>query len=1020
MQIDHLDQLKAWLAKKLEPICDADPSALAKYVIALVKKDKVEAELQALCEDQLDVFLGIETKPFVADLFVTLESKSYVPANIITGENLVKSLSEQEQKGKKRKSFEDIQKEEAEKVVKTENKPDVGKIAGLQNENINTLDNMNKNTSNTHNSKDTSKYKNENISNLENEFDNKTRTKIDMNDENNKELIDKKDNDDISMRGVSQDRSMKSMSPAIRSKHHSSRRRSSKSPNRSSSNRHPRSSRRTRRDHRDRSRDRRGRRRGDKEKCRDYEEKGFCMLGEVCPYDHGQDPVEVDDRNLPQMLTLAGIPSSQQQQPTQIPPPLQIFPNMVPPRPIMPAGASGSLTLNTGLTTVQVQKPRPIPSPVELSGSQVPIFRPRNPIAFIRNASPPVTPVTVQGPGLLPSLQVPVALSKISPANGEPYNPEEPSITEVNENKIKKEICSSLETNEVHTTDRKDVDKDNLSQNELVQIAMGNVPLTPIVGSQANVFQLNGVLHPNHPTSMQPPRMVANPFVPDLLQQAYLPPAMSQQQQHYQQQLQMQQQHQQQQQQNFVNQQQSVVQVPVRHPYRKNTVLEIRKIPAELNNMVKLSEHFQKFGTITKIQTPFENDSQAALLEFATYQQATAAYSSPEAILGNRFIKMFWHNPNRQNKQQHTNNNANKNNVAATSPDTLMDASNAPPQIDTKPKKIATSEELRYVNPNAVDPKVLQAEKKKELEKLKQELAKKKQTNYEELVKKQKDIYAKLADKNLNQDEKARLLKAFKHCDVTAQKLKKELMEDAQKLKLETINASPTKSFRDPKKEILDREIDIYHGNLEGDELLQAKEALEELKREMYGGGRSRGRGGYRGRVRGRGAWYRGRGRGAARGGFQAGSSSVDNRPKQILVSGYDASEKEEIAAHFATFGQLDRIEETAVDKMVLTFPSRQSAEVAAIQGGEFNGKTLVLAWFTGVIKSSETPDSGATIQRRMTRSLSQSIMDKDLDDELLELDKEEEEMLLAGVDDDEDDDEEAMSSESNDRSWRR
>lgn len=42
--------------------CDADPAALAKYVIALAKKDKAESELKALCEDQLDVFLG-EGKP---------------------------------------------------------------------------------------------------------------------------------------------------------------------------------------------------------------------------------------------------------------------------------------------------------------------------------------------------------------------------------------------------------------------------------------------------------------------------------------------------------------------------------------------------------------------------------------------------------------------------------------------------------------------------------------------------------------------------------------------------------------------------------------------------------------------------------------------------------------------------------------------------------------------------------------------------------------------------------------------
>lgn len=92
--------------------CDADPSALAKYVAALVKKDKSEKELKALCIDQLDVFLqkGMErlliffysclyvfshscvnnhhyvhfpcvseTQPFVDKLFEAVNNRSYLP-----------------------------------------------------------------------------------------------------------------------------------------------------------------------------------------------------------------------------------------------------------------------------------------------------------------------------------------------------------------------------------------------------------------------------------------------------------------------------------------------------------------------------------------------------------------------------------------------------------------------------------------------------------------------------------------------------------------------------------------------------------------------------------------------------------------------------------------------------------------------------------------------------------------------------------------------------------------------------
>ena len=43
--------------KYLHCSCDADPQALAKYVIALIKKEKSAEELKPLCLSQLDVFL---------------------------------------------------------------------------------------------------------------------------------------------------------------------------------------------------------------------------------------------------------------------------------------------------------------------------------------------------------------------------------------------------------------------------------------------------------------------------------------------------------------------------------------------------------------------------------------------------------------------------------------------------------------------------------------------------------------------------------------------------------------------------------------------------------------------------------------------------------------------------------------------------------------------------------------------------------------------------------------------------
>ncbi|GFN87458.1 RNA-binding protein 26 [Plakobranchus ocellatus] len=75
-----------------------------------------------------------------------------------------------------------------------------------------------------------------------------------------------------------------------------------------------------------------------------------------------------------------------------------------------------------------------------------------------------------------------------------------------------------------------------------------------------------------------------------------------------------------------------------------NMTLEVRKIPAEMNNIAKLNEHFGKFGTLTNIQVKFQGDPGAALISFSTNAQAVAAYRSPEPVFNNRFIKLFWHN----------------------------------------------------------------------------------------------------------------------------------------------------------------------------------------------------------------------------------------------------------------------------------------------------------------------------------------------------------------------------------------
>ncbi|KAJ3571341.1 hypothetical protein NP233_g3810 [Leucocoprinus birnbaumii] len=71
--------LKPWLVRTLEPICDAEPGALADYILALLKHNVSELEMRKELAVQLDEFLEKECPPFVDTLFTVLRTKSYLP-----------------------------------------------------------------------------------------------------------------------------------------------------------------------------------------------------------------------------------------------------------------------------------------------------------------------------------------------------------------------------------------------------------------------------------------------------------------------------------------------------------------------------------------------------------------------------------------------------------------------------------------------------------------------------------------------------------------------------------------------------------------------------------------------------------------------------------------------------------------------------------------------------------------------------------------------------------------------------
>ncbi|KGB77351.3 hypothetical protein CNBG_3189 [Cryptococcus deuterogattii R265] len=78
---DELDTpaFRAWLSRTIEPLCDADPTVLSDYIVALMKHDAsmTEDEWKTFISRELVDFLESSSGPFVQTLFQTLHSKNY-------------------------------------------------------------------------------------------------------------------------------------------------------------------------------------------------------------------------------------------------------------------------------------------------------------------------------------------------------------------------------------------------------------------------------------------------------------------------------------------------------------------------------------------------------------------------------------------------------------------------------------------------------------------------------------------------------------------------------------------------------------------------------------------------------------------------------------------------------------------------------------------------------------------------------------------------------------------------------
>uniref|UniRef100_A0A9J8CFV2 RNA binding motif protein 27 n=2 Tax=Cyprinus carpio TaxID=7962 RepID=A0A9J8CFV2_CYPCA len=902
MIIENVEALKSWLSKLLEPICEADPSALANYVVALVKKDKPEKELRALCADQLDVFLQKETTGFVDKLFECLTTKNYLgnPAAKEESKIPVQKLEEKEET-----SHVEDNRDNRRRRSPLRNRPDL----------------------------------NESRARDDRRRDDRKRRELDRHGKSGGESYrDRHERRGGSSRGRSYSRSRSRSRSGSRGKsrerEHNQRRaehRSKFEQERKDTEPYIPSSAHMGNPHHQQTHpppllplplpqhqfpssgspavpnavtvvapahlpdstteswstyftnhtDGKTFNKSStlKHRCRDYDEKGFCIRGDLCPFDHGNDPLIVDDVTLPTMIPFPPPPGL----------PRMPMPPMTEPPPRMP---------------MPLRPPHGQPPP----------------------------------PGIYPM-----------PDSYDPeaYNPESPGLTGPGRAQYR-HFIPRIQTQRPNLIGLTSGDGQN---SRAANIVIQTEPAVTSVSSGEVRYSSEQENRKRCLPSTDGPQ-AKKPWMEK---------------------------------QNFNNQHKPTF--PKKNHY-VNTKLEVRKIPRDLNNITKLNEHFSKFGTIVNIQVVFGGDPEAALIQYTANDEARRAISSTEAVLNNRFIRVYWHreatsnsqeqgpsqstNPAQQHptthkviNKQHTAGSYVLNNKTFPKQQTATGAAGttgatggteptSPSQEAsvglTPPSSLAKGLFSRTVLKTASKSmgktaKALEAQevlkKKQEALKLQQDMRKKKQEMLEKQIECQKVLINRLEkNRGMKPEERANIMKTLKELTEKISQLKNEISPTSHA----TANTTQTKSKTDAQKELLDAELDFHKKLTSGEDTTDLKRRLGQLQVEATRLGLiSAGRGKppaapSRGRGRGRGRSLRGRGGGN--------HMVVDHRPRALTIIGFTQEEKEELMPHFVKFGEIEELRDHDATSVVMTFKTRSEAENAANQGAKFKGRILQISWY--------------------------------------------------------------------------
>ncbi|GLV36656.1 second mitotic wave missing [Carabus blaptoides fortunei] len=1095
MLIENPDAFKSWLTSVLEPLCDADPEALAKYVFALVKKDKTADVLRQGMLEQLDVFLQSETKPFVEMLFKTLDTQEYlmpvipnanppnphVPALVVAKKDTIAGSTS---------PVDQLLVKEMKPIIPVSTLPNLSEsingsipaaaaaggaavVTGSGGGIVVKKDSGGDSTgpvlqkpsqpllhrkSDSEKEERTRSGRGRHRSNSRNRSRSRSweRTKRSRSPRSDRSPRGERERRDRS-------RPWRNKSPPRGSSRYDRRRSRTGSPiggggggggggrlrSRSRSPRHtyrgnryrnrsppPRSVSRSRSRSNDRIRSEKDNKKdskvsdakdmqvgkdensggatptqdsnhGDtdmrltsttqsiqsvvsalnpssgavagtnaglppgapKRRCRDFDEKGYCMRGEMCPYDHGVDPVVLEDTALSRVLTFGpGGPNGAAPGVVNVDgAPLSVPPGLLHHHQqhhhhhhhahstaLLPSGPGVPPPPPPGAVLQHMPGGPPpvnIPTGVRVSsGGGHPEYNPSAPGMHWLHR-----PGGFRGP---PRPMMPRGMPQMGGGGGGPFQPL-PSM--------QRELINVQVTDNTHSTSNTNTGPGGGGGGGSMAGYKRRADYQHHDGSPDHGLMGTGGVGGGPPAPKRKQGFDFNRLGPRAGKHHANNPV--------------------------------------------NCSLELKKVPRGLNNITHLNNHFSKFGKIVNIQVCYDGDPEGAIVTFSSHAEANAAYRSTEAVLNNRFIKVFWHSSS--GGLNNNNNMDRQENVPPSSSGPVRPVKDrlgqpvcggnkvlnlVQPKAITTPAAVAGEDDTLVpgeasttggggaataVGDNSEDEtkaaaggnsvyvpssmkrdleqsralanaaivksqEILAAkeqlkkkheEKRKEALKITQDLRKRKQELLEKQLAQQKLLIEKLEKTNPTGQQRELLMTTIKTVQESIESIRKDMMSTPSPAKIPAPGtaAGPLgpvrKSREEAQREVLDAELDLITKQAEGGDTSELQRRLLELRAQAYTltrsggpagtgvrGGARRGRGPARALLSknnlivdnnnrnsvGHTRGGRGGGGGAVPGGAVFQKHTVvDHRPTRLLVSGYEGDESDSVLAHFAQYGEI-------------------------------------------------------------------------------------------------------------------